>query len=108
MHFRCVATCAGFLALLFPETLGEKLPDTLEEAKRSVTGNSLPGGNEEVRGEGGDSPKELRKKVWETDRELNSRIGRVGKARVEMERRHQAKESRQRGREMPKRAMIVG
>lgn len=30
----CVATTAGALALFFPETLGERLPDTLEEAKR--------------------------------------------------------------------------
>jgi len=30
----CVATTAGVLALLFPETLGEKLPQTMEEAAR--------------------------------------------------------------------------
>ena len=33
-YFRCVATTAGVLALLFPETLGEKLPQTMEEAAR--------------------------------------------------------------------------
>ena len=27
-----VATCAGVLAIFFPETLGEKLPETKEEA----------------------------------------------------------------------------
>ena len=28
----CVASTAGGLAVFFPETLGQKLPDTMEEA----------------------------------------------------------------------------
>ena len=31
---RCFATIAGLMALLFPETLGEPLPDTIEDAAR--------------------------------------------------------------------------
>jgi len=31
---RCFATIAGLMALLFPETLGELLPDTIEDAAR--------------------------------------------------------------------------
>ena len=37
----CIATLAGLLALTFPETLGHRLPETLEEALRwtlSLTG----------------------------------------------------------------------
>ena len=29
---RCVATVAGMFALLFPETLGQRLPETIEES----------------------------------------------------------------------------
>jgi hypothetical protein len=30
----CIATIAGLFALLFPETLGQKLPETMEESAR--------------------------------------------------------------------------
>ena len=36
-----VATTAGALAVFFPETLGEKLPETMDEAFRYLGGKQL-------------------------------------------------------------------